>query len=115
MRRKISNVLAAACTAVTMTACENATAPDLVANETAYIGTLTGYVTSWLDLDDELGADVTQSGGSEGYEIRVVDGHHQLRCLAVLQYAYVSVSFANTGGQQYRYRIDCQHDQGTGS
>lgn len=82
-------------------------------SETEIAGTLTAYVTSWLDLDDHFNRGVAKSGAGIGLTSRIEGGHHEIQCLQVLQYAYVSVAFDANPGVWYRYRVDCKHDQGT--
>ena len=46
--------------------------------------------------------------GGQGLDFRIKDGHHEVRCLAVLQYAYASVAFEADPNYFYRYRVDCK-------
>ena len=98
--------------AVLVSGCENSPTLAIEPKRNEIAGSFTAYVTSWLNLDQKLAHEIVKSGG-QGLDFRIKDGHHEVRCLAVLQYAYASVAFEADPNYFYRYRVDCKHDQGT--
>ncbi|HEX6373198.1 MAG TPA: hypothetical protein VF006_30015 [Longimicrobium sp.] len=93
--------------ATVFSGCEHSTGLNVDAHQTEIEGTLTAFVTAWLDLDEYFGADIRLSGTGPGLALRLGE-HHEIRCTQVLQYAYVSVTFSADPQQWYRYRVDCR-------
>lgn len=95
------------------TSCTSTAAPlDVEPEKNLIAGTLTAYVTSWFDLDDHFGADVVGSGAVFGLDIRLHDGHHEIKCQKADQDGYVDVRFQ--APTWHMYRVICKHQQGGG-
>lgn len=112
LRLITSNLLI--CATVVLSGCDDPASLDFDVSRTEIHGTLTAYVTSWLDLDTHFGAPVAVVGCGPKLDCRLEGGHHQIRCKEVLQYEYVNVEFEADPQTEYRYRVDCKHNQGGG-
>lgn len=89
-------------------ACSGPTTAEIELARTEIDGTLVAYVTSWLDLNKHFNATITGIGTWESELLTRLDTdqHHEIRCVAAKQYAFLSVRFS--GPDWHRYQVDCR-------